>query len=88
MEEQEYLLDPVFAEKYKDVESPEFSFTSSTLFDALAQVEDAYMQYRALSLDMCETVALTTRIITLRLTSWAVTSKHRLCHLWCIKTTT
>lgn len=38
MEEQEYLLDPVFAEKYKDVESPEFSFTSSTLFDALAQV--------------------------------------------------
>lgn len=38
MEDQEYLLDTVFAEKYKDVESPEFSFTSSTLFDALAQV--------------------------------------------------
>lgn len=38
MEEQEYLLDPIFADKYKDVESPEFSFTNSTLFDALAQV--------------------------------------------------
>lgn len=38
IEEQEYLLDPVFADKYKDVESPEFSFTNSTLFDALAQV--------------------------------------------------
>jgi len=38
MEEQEYMLDPVFAEKYKDVESPEFAFTNSTLFDALAQI--------------------------------------------------
>lgn len=38
IEEQEYLLDTVFADKYKDVESPEFSFTNSTLFDALAQV--------------------------------------------------
>lgn len=38
IEDQEYLLDPIFADKYKDVESPEFSFTNSTLFDALAQV--------------------------------------------------
>lgn len=38
IEDQEYLLDPVFTDKYKDVESPEFSFTNSTLFDALAQV--------------------------------------------------
>lgn len=38
VEDQEYLLDPIFADKYKDVESPEFSFTNSTLFDALAQV--------------------------------------------------
>lgn len=38
IESQEYLLDPVFAEKYKNELSPEFSFTNCTLFEALMQV--------------------------------------------------
>lgn len=35
---QEYVLDEDFAEKYKNVLAPEFSFTNCTLFEALAQV--------------------------------------------------
>ena len=35
---QEYVLDENFAEKYKNVLAPEFSFTNCTLFEALAQV--------------------------------------------------
>lgn len=38
IDEQEYVLDETFAEEYADVESPEFSFTNCTLFEALAQV--------------------------------------------------
>lgn len=38
IDEQEYILDETFATKYADVESPEFSFTNCTLFDALAEV--------------------------------------------------
>ena len=38
IEEQEYILDETFAAEYADVESPEFSFTNCTLFDALAEV--------------------------------------------------
>lgn len=36
--EQEYVLDEDFAEEYKNVLAPEFSFTNCTLFEALAQV--------------------------------------------------
>jgi hypothetical protein len=35
---QEYVLDENFAEEYKNVLAPEFSFTNCTLFEALAQV--------------------------------------------------
>lgn len=35
---QEYVLDEDFAEEYKNVPAPEFSFTNCTLFEALAQV--------------------------------------------------
>lgn len=35
---QEYVLDEDFAEKYKNVTAPEFSFTNCTLWDALSQV--------------------------------------------------
>lgn len=38
IDEQEYILDETFATEYADVESPEFSFTNCTLFDALAEV--------------------------------------------------
>lgn len=38
VEQQKYTLDPVFAEKYKDVPAPEFSFTRQTLFEALLTV--------------------------------------------------
>lgn len=38
IEDQEYELDPVFAAKYQNEPSPEFSFSSCTLFDALMQV--------------------------------------------------
>lgn len=37
-ESQKYTLDTAFAEKYKDVEAPEFAFTNSTLLDALFQI--------------------------------------------------
>ena len=37
-ETQKYTLDTAFAEKYKDVEAPEFAFTNSTLLDALFQI--------------------------------------------------
>lgn len=35
---QEYVLDEDFAEEYKNVTAPEFSFTNCTLWDALSQV--------------------------------------------------
>lgn len=35
---QEYVLDEDFAEEYKNITAPEFSFTNCTLWDALAQV--------------------------------------------------
>lgn len=35
---QEYVLDEAFAEEYKNVTAPEFSFTNCTLWDALSQV--------------------------------------------------
>ena len=38
IQKQEYVLDEDFAEEYKNVTAPEFSFTNSTLFEALAQV--------------------------------------------------
>lgn len=38
VEEQKYSLDATFAEKYKDVPAPEFSFTRQTLFEALLTV--------------------------------------------------
>ncbi len=38
LQEQEYVLDEDFAEEYKNVTAPEFSFTNCTLFEALAQV--------------------------------------------------
>lgn len=37
-EPQKFTLDPVFAAKYADVPSPEFSFTRQTLFEALLTV--------------------------------------------------
>lgn len=37
-ETQKYTLDTAFAEKYRDVEAPEFAFTNSTLLDALFQI--------------------------------------------------
>ncbi|MBR2333870.1 MAG: hypothetical protein IKA59_00825, partial [Clostridia bacterium] len=40
-EAQKYTLDTAFAEKYKDVEAPEFAFTNSTLLDALFQIGGA-----------------------------------------------
>lgn len=36
--EQEYVLDEGFAQEYKNVTAPEFSFTNCTLWDALSQV--------------------------------------------------
>lgn len=38
VEAQKYTLDPTFAEKYKNVPAPEFSFTRQTLFEALLTV--------------------------------------------------
>lgn len=38
IQKQEYVLDEDFAEEYKNVLAPEFSFTNCTLWDALSQV--------------------------------------------------
>ena len=38
IQQQEYVLDEDFAEEYKNVTAPEFSFTNCTLWDALSQV--------------------------------------------------
>lgn len=38
VEAQKYTLDPTFADKYKNVPAPEFSFTRQTLFEALLTV--------------------------------------------------
>lgn len=38
IQKQEYVLDENFAQEYKNVTAPEFSFTNCTLWDALAQV--------------------------------------------------
>lgn len=38
IQKQEYVLDENFAQEYKNVVAPEFSFTNCTLFEALAQV--------------------------------------------------
>lgn len=38
IQKQEYVLDEDFAEEYKNVVAPEFSFTNCTLWDALSQV--------------------------------------------------
>lgn len=38
IQKQEYVLDENFAEEYKNVTAPEFSFTNCTLWDALSQV--------------------------------------------------
>lgn len=38
IQKQEYVLDEDFAEEYKNVTAPEFSFTNCTLWDALSQV--------------------------------------------------
>lgn len=38
IQQQEYVLDENFAEEYKNVTAPEFSFTNCTLWDALSQV--------------------------------------------------
>ena len=38
IQQQEYMLDEDFAEEYKNVTAPEFSFTNCTLWDALSQV--------------------------------------------------
>ena len=38
IQKQEYVLDEDFAQEYKNVTSPEFSFTNCTLWDALSQV--------------------------------------------------
>ena len=38
IQKQEYVLDENFAQEYKNVTAPEFSFTNCTLWDALSQV--------------------------------------------------
>lgn len=38
IQKQEYVLDEDFAQEYKNVTAPEFSFTNCTLWDALSQV--------------------------------------------------
>lgn len=38
IQKQEYVLDENFAQEYKNITAPEFSFTNCTLFEALAQV--------------------------------------------------
>ncbi len=38
IQKQEYVLDENFAQEYKNITAPEFSFTNCTLWDALAQV--------------------------------------------------
>ena len=38
VESQEFLIDPTFESEYANVLSPEFSFTNSTLFEALLQI--------------------------------------------------
>ena len=38
VESQEFLLDPTFESEYANILSPEFSFTNSTLFEALLQI--------------------------------------------------
>lgn len=41
VENQKYTLNTAFAEKYADIEAPEFAFTNSTLLDALFQIGGA-----------------------------------------------
>lgn len=38
IQQQEYVLDENFAQEYKNITAPEFSFTNCTLWDALSQV--------------------------------------------------